>query len=658
MTKLVNRNLSPNGVYRSGNVESMNAAEQISEKNISIVAVIAIAAVLLFVVLFVTAWIIRKKKGVSIVFTDRIYMQIGAAMLVLFLLTGYVVGNAVTSSAFHSYLFAVADDTSWGLVNLEGNLTEYQSHPWLLNYWLEHAEEVREVIGDSPLYDNPYVEEEKPVYAGFTEKTGTPEDDLKDIGVSEAEAMPEEEKLLFAAQCYREVGSGYEENIIYHLSDVYLIMADEAGEIRLVFSDDRDGEGWVRLGEKADFRESEKLWNNLYALSDRTFFGWVWKKHDASEGYGLSLHYLDPEQDLELWVCGRISARELQSTLDYTETYRADIIMLLGLIGILIELALYFVVIRPIGRLRKTIVSFRKERDSEKLAKSLDAIRDSTRNEIGLFSGEFSSLTREARQYSEEVTRLAADQERVKTELDMAKNIQSSVLPGVFPPFPERKEFEIYASMKAAREVGGDFYNFFLIDDDHLCLTIADVSGKGVPAALFMMSSKIILENQAEAGLSAAEIMKRANDAICAHNPEDMFVTVWLGILEISSGRLSAVNAGHEYPIVRNAGGAFEVFKDPHGFVAGGFAGMAYKEYTLELTPGAEVFVYTDGLAEASNAENEQFGLQRILQVLNADTEASPEERLKAMSQAAEGFAGDAEQFDDLTMLCLKYNGN
>jgi sigma-B regulation protein RsbU (phosphoserine phosphatase) len=232
------------------------------------------------------------------------------------------------------------------------------------------------------------------------------------------------------------------------------------------------------------------------------------------------------------------------------------------------------------------------------------------------------------------------------------------MLPNIYPAFPERSEFDIYATMDPAREVGGDFYDFFLVDDDHLCMVIADVSGKGVPAALFMMASRIILASNAKLGKSPAEILRSTNEAICQNNREEMFVTVWLGILEISTGTLTAANAGHEYPVVKQPGGQYELVKDKHGFVIGGMDGVKYKEYQLHLEPGARVFLYTDGVPEATSAEKELFGTDRLLDALNAHADASPEQMLDYVREAVDAFVKDAEQFDDLTMLGLEYNGS
>ena len=252
--------------------------------------------------------------------------------------------------------------------------------------------------------------------------------------------------------------------------------------------------------------------------------------------------------------------------------------------------------------------------------------------------------------------REAIKQTQLNTELKMANRIQASMLPHEFPPFPDRKEFDIYASMDPAREVGGDFYDFFLIDEDHLCLVIADVSGKGIPASLYMMISKVIVQSCAMLGKSAADILTKTNDALSSNNQMEMFVTAWVGILEISTGRVIAANAGHEYPaLMKN--GSFSLLKDKHGFVIGGMEDIRYTEYELLLQPGDKLFLYTDGVPEATDDENHMFGTDRMLAALNTEPKAAPKQILAHVSSAVDSFVSGAEQFDDMTMLCVEYRG-
>ena len=280
-----------------------------------------------------------------------------------------------------------------------------------------------------------------------------------------------------------------------------------------------------------------------------------------------------------------------------------------------------------------------------------------TGDEVELLAESFATLSHKTVEYMGEIVQVTAEKERIGTELALATDIQAAMLPHIFPAFPNRDEFDIYASMNPAKEVGGDFYDYFLIDDDHLGLVIADVSGKGVPAALFMMASKIILQSVAMLGNSPAEILTKTNEALCSNNEAEMFVTVWMGILELSTGRLTAANAGHEYPALKLPNGQFELYKDKHGFVIGNMPEYRYKEYELTLEPGAKIFVYTDGVPEATNAQKELFGTQRMIDALNEQPEITPQEILQNVRTSVNNFVEDAEQFDDLTMLCLEYKG-
>ena len=280
-----------------------------------------------------------------------------------------------------------------------------------------------------------------------------------------------------------------------------------------------------------------------------------------------------------------------------------------------------------------------------------------TGDEVEELAKSFAALSHKTMEYVDKVKTATAEKERLTTELSLATSIQTAMLPHIFPAFPEKQEFDVFASMDPAREVGGDFYDFFLIDGDHLCLTIADVSGKGVPAALMMMASKIILQSYAKMGKSPREILSLTNQSLCTNNEAEMFVTAWLGILELSTGKLTAANAGHEYPVFRKTGGRYEICKDRHGFVLGGLKDVPYREYEIDMTPGSSLFVYTDGLPEATDANNEAFGMERMLTTINERPEASPRDVLQHMRGAVDGFVKDAEQFDDLTMLCLTYKG-
>ena len=280
-----------------------------------------------------------------------------------------------------------------------------------------------------------------------------------------------------------------------------------------------------------------------------------------------------------------------------------------------------------------------------------------TGDEIEVLARSFESMSGKMRDYVDELVDEMVEKERVKTELDLATKIQTDMLPNIFPAFPNRPEFNIYASMTPAKEVGGDFYDFFFAGENHLALVIADVSGKGVPAAMFMMMAKSMIQSQMTAKKDVKTVLEDVNNLICSNNREKMFVTVWIGILDIESGILTASNAGHEYPIFKEPDGNFEIIKDKHGFVIGGKKNMKYTDYELQMKPGSKLFVYTDGVPEAMNEENELFGMERTLSAVNINADSSADIILKTVESEVRKFVGNAEQFDDLTMLCVEYFG-
>lgn len=365
-------------------------------------------------------------------------------------------------------------------------------------------------------------------------------------------------------------------------------------------------------------------------------------------------------------------------------------------------------VVDPINELTDAARKYiRDTRTEHRTGKYFESLNIRTGDEIENLSITMKLMEEEIAEYVRNLTAVTAEKERINTELSVGSQIQDSMVPHIFPAFPERKEFRIYASMDTAKEVGGDFYDFFLIDEDHLCLIVADVSGKGIPAALFMMATKILLNTYVVNNkVSPAEILQNVNHAICRNNPANMFVTVWLGILDIRSGRLTAASAGHEYPAIRRSGtgakaqespgaalaaadgrapeaagaggtagemsrnitdpgdaenrqnvGTYELYRDQHGLVLGGMDGMAYRDYELTLEPGDSIFQYTDGVTEAMNEQHQLFGKERMLEALNREPGAGPEKILANVREAVDAFAGDMEQSDDITMLCLQYRG-
>ena len=328
------------------------------------------------------------------------------------------------------------------------------------------------------------------------------------------------------------------------------------------------------------------------------------------------------------------------------------------LAAFIVIIAMVFVISRKFSeKLTRPIISL--GHDVEKISGgNLDyraEIQDN--DEIGDLAKNFNDMAASLKEYVKNLAHVTAEKERISTELNLATQIQADMLPRIFPPFPDRDEFDIYATMTPAKEVGGDFYDFFFVDKDHIALVIADVSGKGVPAALFMVIAKTLIKTRSQMGGTPSEILADVNRQLCESNEADLFVTVWLGILEISTGHVIASNAGHEYPAIRKKGGDYELFRTKQSPAVATMEGLKFRQYEFDLNPGDIIYLYTDGVAEATNSDEELYGTDRMLEDLNKTKKRSSEEILKLMKQSVDDFTGEAPQFDDITMLCLRYFG-
>ena len=287
---------------------------------------------------------------------------------------------------------------------------------------------------------------------------------------------------------------------------------------------------------------------------------------------------------------------------------------------------------------------------------SLNKITNGDLNEtVNVYnSSEFASLSDDINQTVDVLKGyIDAAEKRIAQELEFAKSIQESALPQNF--HIPRKDVEIYATMDPAKEVGGDFYDFFFIDADNLVLVIADVSGKGIPASLFMMRSKAAIRSTAVQGSNPSDILEKVNEVLCEGNDADMFVTVWIGIMNLKTGVMRCSNAGHEYPIIRHKGGDYELLKDKHFLALATIEGIKFKDYEIDLKYGDEIFVYTDGIPEAIDKDVKQYGTDRLLAALNANKDIPLERLLPRVRKNLAEFVGEAEQFDDVTMLGFKY---
>ena len=528
---------------------------------------------------------------------------------------------------------------------------EYPANEWLLSYWYNHPDTM------DIEYDVDFKTGEKTEKKCRILRKHHPKLQLEYADTKEIEAMSKADQKLYAEIMY----SWTITRINYikrsrNLAFLFCVLTDGSFRDQFFLLSAAD-EGAVR-GTK---------YLEVYLLGRTTTVGDS-QQNAMETAYRHNTHLADAGDYVDYYCyLGDVDGKHafigltyelsmLQNTI-WSQT-RRDILFALCmqvLLALICIALLFNIVLQPLKEVQQNIRLYQETKDSETVVKNLKRVE--SRNEIGQLRDDVIGLTGEMEQYIHQIEETAATEERIKSELNTARGIQAAMMPCIFPPFPDRHEFSIYASMEPAREIGGDFYDFFMIDEEHMGIVIADVSGKGIPAALFMMASKIIIQSCAMIEVSPAEILTRANNLICNNNQNDMFVTVWAGVLNLSTGRIVAANAGHEYPVIKRAGGEYELFKDKHGFVVGGMEGMIYQDYEILMEPGDQLFIYTDGLPEAKDDDNKMFGTDGMLEALNRDTSLNPEEVLTSVRAAVNDFVKDAEQFDDLTMLCLKYEG-
>ena len=269
----------------------------------------------------------------------------------------------------------------------------------------------------------------------------------------------------------------------------------------------------------------------------------------------------------------------------------------------------------------------------------------------------FFKLAKTIENYLSEIKKTTIEKERFETEFNVASNIQTHMLKTNFDEFSKDKPFEIFAFMNPAKKVGGDFYDFFDIDDEHIGFVIGDVSGKGIPATLFMVKTMYLIRNHSKFHENPKEVYESVNDLSCQRNNEELFVTSWFGKLNIKTGKLTFVNAGHEQPLIKEKNNAFKYLDIRPNFVLGGMEGIKYKEHELSLTPGDSIFLYTDGITEANNDYQGFFGRNRLKETINKYENENLNEILKKIKNEVYEFCNNENQFDDMTMLMIRYNG-
>ncbi len=591
----------------------------------------------------------RRHRRERAKWNRRLLPQIGMIVSTIFFLTIAVSAYIQVRGTTSTYLEAKEEIMRPMAKRMQESIAKYGNIGSIFRTWLDLPEDY-EIWMD---YD-----ESDPNYKELTGYYEINEDGIPIYEPEEFESFENRKKNLLAAYAYNTVFTElllclYQQETV---TSMLVDMTDEnwgkvlmlTEDLYTVMEDDKRDEINPHRGE--DYSEVLQYVTSLKKVMKGES---VYERFDSPKDGEYYYLYMEPVME-----DGEVKAALILSYnwSDFHSNLIRKQILVAGIAGLVLlgaaVLLLFFInrsAIRPLGKIQQGVRLYMQNKNSEEVAERMDQIKQ--KNEFGVLADDVTQLAVEIDRYTDEITHLTGEKERVAAELSLAAEIQLGVLPVEFPDVPD---YKLYATMTPAKEVGGDLYDFFDIDETHLGLVIGDVSGKGVPASLFMMIAKLLIREYAMAGGDPAEVLAKANKTLCENNTNDMFVTAWFGILDRTTGKIVAASAGHEYPILRDPDGEYRLIKDKRGFVLGGMDISKYKEYELELKPGGTILVYTDGAPEATNAQEELFGTDRMLEVLNQHTEDAPKELVEHLKGAIETFVGEAPQFDDLTMLCVR----
>ena len=591
----------------------------------------------------------QKKQG-------KIKHQIVRPIIILMIIL--IIANAIVLATFSASYYLKDQYRAAGKLakNCVSEFERYRAIGWLLDYWVENGDEMDKIYTSGEELD-----EKDRRLRSIQPEIG----ELESVSDDFAQAMDEESKKLFAEIVYSDLSESFDILKRTH-SPLYLYSFKVSGDSMYIYvtgtlSDEKrysQGGDLFELGTVMDYvpgvypvvdemvRTGKPVDNMELSTRDGA---------DHSVIHAFEPVYADGEMKAIIGVSFK-SKEMIDHSLSLMKTMLLITIAFFLVMLIVIFYLIRKIVVIPINREQEIIEEYEQEKDSFTASRQLGKIK--TNNELERMAESFSSMVTELDRYVEDIRIVTAEKERIGAELQVATQIQESMLPRVFPPFPEHEEFDLYATMTPAKEVGGDFYNFFFTDEDHLALVIGDVSGKGVPASLFMMITDILIANEAKMGGTPGEILASVNNDLCLHNDAEMFVTVWFAIIEISTGKGIAANAGHEHPALKRADGSWELVEYKHSPAVATIEDIPFRDHEFELHPGDSLFVYTDGVAEATNDNNELFGTDRMIRALNECSGNDPKDLLQSVKRSINTFVQDAPQFDDITMLGLYYRGN
>ena len=528
---------------------------------------------------------------------------------------------------------------------VENILYGYKGYRWIIKYWLDHIDELELEYDWSVKTDV----KEAEYYRRY------PDTWLNRLSEEKLEALPPEDQKLVAEIAFNRIllkmnsiDAAFEASFLYLVAvdsdykhETYLVSASN-GKIK---RGTELGQAYT-LGVRTETTpDQEKLFRNIKNVNNRSV---------TTLNYMDLYNYFDTVDDYDLVIGMSFAKSEMKEQVQSdTVRYITAFIMMQILLSGLCLFLLYLNAIRPLKSVKRNVSEYGDTKDSYKVRKQLSEIV--SRNEIGDLADSFSDMVTEIDEYLDRIKDITAEKERIGAELDVAAQIQADMLPSVFPPFPDVKEIDVYATMDPAKEVGGDFYDFFMVDDDHVALVVADVSGKGVPASLFMAISKSLIKSRTLLGGGPSDILHDVNNQLCEGNEAALFVTVWLAIIDIHTGEGIASNAGHEHPVLKKAGCKYELIEYKHSMAVGMIEDVRFEEHPFKVEPGDRIFSYSDGVPEATNVSEELYGTDRMLAALNRETDAGLEQTLKNLKADMDEFVGTATQFDDITMLVFDF---
>lgn len=596
----------------------------------------------------------NNKKGGSLL------VQLGIVVGILFTLTTLINGFFIWRMGNSNYMNVLQINTACDLAQVRSDMERYNSLSWLLDYWQDRGKEMN-LTGDAKERD---VE-----VATVLAELGVA--DARHVTDAQAAGLTEVQQRRFAEHCYLDIHRCFQViKANMGMESLYCASYSTTNATTAfpIFQGVDDSattanEITYALGAEWPFNLSlhPAILESLSSAEDRPFFETVTFVGDNVDRFvGFLPVIVDGE--IRCHICATYTTAGLQEAI--LEEMRgfelANAIIMVVSAAVLLVLGQRY--LRKLAQVQTEVRTYRKTKDTDAIVQGLLAVH--ANNEVGRLADDISQMAVELDRYTKETAQLSAERERINTELELAALIQKTSLPSVFPPFPERHDFGLFASMEPAREVGGDFYDFFFVSKNKLAIIVADVSDKGIPAALFMMRTKAAIKDLAMEGLAVNEVMEHTNSDLWADNEAGMFVTVWLGILDLRTGTMEYVHAGHTCPVLIKDGTAAYV-RNKCDFIVGALPGGSFHRQELHLNRGDALFLYSDGVTEALSVNKRLYGPDRLANVLSQEALVAPsadaneycEAICLAVKDDVANFAEGAEQSDDITMLCLRYEG-